>query len=184
MPHKVKVQRWGKNMELGKDFQFENVWLDKDDLLRTQIKRFWVDNGALPAERATDERADQVLYLVRNLEGAIAGVCSAFRAYVPRLGGYFYHHRTFIADSLRRHHVAKKLLMESRVFLEKYNAAQTAETCLGIYIEVEAETLKYGGITVKRAIWQDTQFVFIGRSPSGAHLRVYYFPGALIEPLT
>ena len=171
-------------MEPGKDYSFENVWLEKSDSLRHQIRKFWIDNGALTEERATDERVGQVLFVIRNAAGEIAGVNSAFRAYVPRLGDYFYHHRTFIAESLRRHSIAKDLLLESRDFLETYNALQTAERCLGMYIEVEAESLKYGSVTVKRAIWQESQFVFIGRSPNGAHLRVYYFPGALIEPLT
>ena len=170
-------------MELGKDYRFENVWLEKSELLKTQIKGFWIDNQALPAERATDERADQVLYLVRDAAGEIAGASSVFRAYVPGLGDYFYHYRTFISERLRRHQVATELLLESQRFLEKYNEQQTSDTCLGMYVEVEAEVLKHGGAGVKRAIWEQTRFVFIGRSRSGAHLRVYYFPGAMIEPL-
>lgn len=105
-----------------------------------------------------------------------------FRQFSPRLGNHFYNYRTFIAPELRRSYVAKELLLQSRIFLEQYDKQQSEDKCLGILLEVEAEMLKYGGITVKRAVWKDTGFVYIGQARTGAHLRVYYFEDKLIEP--
>lgn len=163
--------------------RFENVWHDKSERLRDEIKRFWRDHKALPPGANVEARVDQVLFVVRGEAGAVAGVSSVQRTYVPRLGDHLYVYRTFIAPELRRGYIAKDLLIASRDFLERYNEGQHADPCLGIFLEVEAESLKYGGVTVKRAIWEDSRFVFVGRTPAGAHLRVYYFPGALIEPL-
>lgn len=163
-------------------YRFDNVWLDKSDLVREEIKAFWQEHNALPEGADADARAEQVLYVVRDEDERIAGVCSVRRRLVRRLGDYFYVYRTFIAERLRREYVAKDLLHTARDFLAEYNERPGVARCLGIYLEVEAETLKYGGVTVKRAIWEDTRFVFIGRNQVGAHLRVYYFPGALIEP--
>lgn len=163
--------------------RFENVWHAKDVRLREEIKGFWRDHDALPRGADVETRVDQVLFLVRGATGAVAGVSSVQRSYVPRLGDYFYVYRTFIGPQLRRGYVARDLLVASRDFLEQYNQGQRSERCLGIFLEVEAESLKYGGVTVKRAIWEESRFVFVGRTPAGAHLRVYYFAGALIEPL-
>ena len=170
-------------MAAAQEYRFENVWHALDAGTREQVKRFWRDHDALPVNADADLRAEQVLFVVRDAAGEVGGVSSVARTYVPRLGDYFYVYRTFIAPALRRGYVARELLVTSRDFLQAYNESNRGEPCLGIFLEVEAESLKYGGITVKRAIWEDSRFVFIGRTRSGAHLRVYYFPGALIEPL-
>lgn len=169
-------------MELGKKYHFENVWGDKPDPLGKEIKAFWYKWHALPENVDANDRVNQVLYVVRNAEQQIAGIGSAYYSFVARLEQYFYIYRTFIAPELRRTYIAKDLLLASRNFLEQYNSEQQQQRALGMLLEVGNEVLKYGGVTVKRAVWKDTRFVYIGTSEQGAHLRVYYFDGALIEP--
>jgi hypothetical protein len=47
---------------------------------------------------------------------------------------------------------------------------------IGIVFEVESEPLKR---LFPQAVWPRTQFVFIGETANGSHVRVCYFPGAL-----
>ena len=169
-------------MDINRTYHFENVWGDKPAALGEEIKAFWQKWQALPDGADADSRVAQVIYVVRDPEQQIAGIGSAYYSHVARLNQYFYIYRTFIAPELRRTYAAKDLLLASRKFLEQYNSEQQQQKALGILLEVENQVLKYGGITVKRAVWKDTGFVYIGTSRQGAHMRVYYFDGALIEP--
>lgn len=162
-------------------YKIENVWKEKPESLKDEIKAFWQHWKALPANVDVNQRVDQVLLAVRNEAGEIVGIGSTYLMLAPGLGQLFYHYRTFVAPEMRRTYVAKEMLLAAQKYIENYNSSHLEDGALGMMLEVENDALKYGGITVKRAVWQETGFVYIGMNSVGAHRRVYYFPGALIE---
>lgn len=70
-------------MEQGKDYYFDNGWLNKPPALKDEIKGLWKSEGALPEGIDPDARVEQVLYVVRRNTDQIVGLCSTSGSSVP-----------------------------------------------------------------------------------------------------
>ncbi|MGQ0699255.1 MAG: hypothetical protein ACT4PZ_13540 [Panacagrimonas sp.] len=159
-------------------YELTNLWEAPSEALRQDVIRFWVAERALPLEVDIAARAAQVLLLARDQTGAIAGVCTAYNAVHPRIEHLMFHFRAFIAPQARRQNLARTLTLAAQKYLETHNQRlPPQEKALGLIMEVEATVLKTSPVT-RQACWPSTQMQFIGRTPGGAHLRVWYFEDA------
>jgi hypothetical protein len=69
----------------------------------------------------------------------------------------------------------------AKTWLERHNAQLPKnEKALGIIAAVEAPAFQATTPFSRRAV-MDTGFIFIGRTPDGAHLRVYFFKDAVLN---
>jgi hypothetical protein len=149
------------------------VWKKVSPELEAEIVRFWTDNKAIGEENDAAKRAKQVVCIARDEAGALVGVSTAHPRIVPRLRQPMYYYRNFIAEVARGQQLAPKFLEQSKQALQAYNLGLSKPLCLGMIIELENK-----GLAAHRneAQWKEG-FTFIGYSPKGLTLRVWYFEG-------
>lgn len=155
------------------------VWKQVTPELEAELVDFWISNKAIADAKQAAIRAQQVACLARAEDGSIAGVSTVVPRMVPRLRQPMFYYRNFIAEAHRGKALALPFLLKTKETLQAFIAAQPNAVCLGIIIELENE-----GLAAHRndAHWSDAGFTFIGYSPKGLHLRVWYFEGARLLP--
>jgi hypothetical protein len=154
------------------------VWKQITPELESELTQFWIDNHAIADAQSAAERAGQVVCLARSEQGAIIGVSTAYPRIVPRLRQPMYYYRNFIAADFRGQQLAPPFLLKTKEVLQSYNLAMPKPRCLGIIIELENESL---AAHRNQAQWNEG-FTFIGYSPRGLHLRIWYFEGVRLLP--
>jgi len=117
----------------------------------------------------------EILLLASDRAGRPAGVCTTVLRRVDQLGAELWYTRVFVGAAHRRSHVALGLALAARDRLARRYASGADRRAIGIVFEVESEILKR---YFPDAVWPRTGFAFIGETPAGSHVRVFYFPGA------
>jgi hypothetical protein len=148
------------------------VWKEITPELEAELVEFWLSNKVIADEQRAVERAKWVVCLARSEQGAIIGVSTALPRVVPRLRQPMYVYRNLIVADFRNEQLAAAFLDKTRQVLQAYNLALPEPRCLGIMIANP-------GLAAHRneAQWQEGP-TFIGYSPRGLPLRVWYFDGA------
>ncbi len=155
----------------------ENVWNRVSPDLRREVVQFWMAKNALSIQEEAEERAEQVVFIVRDLVRQIVGLCTAKKMFSERLNNFVYFYRTMIDPSYQRSGLAFDLLIKTRDFLETRFTQGIERESIGILLTVENEDIN---ATFRKAIWPRTGFVFIGFNRNGHQVRVYYFKDAEI----
>jgi len=158
---------------------FENLWQKSETHVHQKIEQLWKKNFPSLSEEQISKRLQQVIFAVQTTEGEVVGVSTCFRAYVQQLKNYLYAFRFFIAPAYRIPGLMEVLLVKTRDFMEEIS--QTDEPadkrCIGLITLVEnARIMKQR----KEAIFPASKMVYIGNSPKGYQIRVYYFKKAMI----
>jgi hypothetical protein len=155
-----------------------SVWKNITPELEAELKQFWISNNAIADEKLAAERAKQVVCLVRSEQGEIVGATTVYPRIVPRLRQPMYYYRNFIVADHRGKQLAAQFLHKTKEVLQDFNLALPKPNCLGIIIELENESL---AAHRNEAQWNEG-FTFIGYSPKGLHLRIWYFAGVRLFP--
>jgi hypothetical protein len=163
-------------MAAGERYQYENVWQKVTPDLKREIIEFWKRCNALPPAEDPEERADQVVFIVRSESGEIAGLNTAVKVFAKRFNNSFYFYRTMTAPGFRVAGIADELVVRTRDFLEDLFKRETEKTCIGILMTLESEILN---TRFNEAI-RPNKFIFMGYNERGHQIRVYYFEGAEI----
>lgn len=156
---------------------FENVWGGDGSALKEPMLSFWKAHRGPVGDEAA-ERLKQLVFVVRDESGAIVGASTAFKAYVKQLRNYFFIFRLMIAPECRIPGLTSKLLVLTRDLLESICGEEVPDTPIGLLTLVQNEKLKKYR---NEAIWPASKMVYIGNTPDGHHIRVYYFKGARIS---
>jgi len=141
------------------------------------IRAFWSREQAnVDGEEAT-RRLSQVVAHVLDEDGQIAAVATAVPKVIPRLGQPMYYYRCFVGQTWRSGRLVRPLLRHTQQVLDSY-AREHGFPCIGVLLELEN-----AGFTgsLQWAHWKTTSFSYIGKSPRGLDLRVWYFPGARLK---
>jgi hypothetical protein len=155
----------------------ENVWHRVSPDLRREIIHFWMAKNALCIQEEAEERAEQVVFVARNLVREIVGLCTAKKIFSERLNNFVYFYRTMIDSGNRRYGLALDLLIKTRDFLETRFTEGIERESIGIIMTIENEDIN---ATFRKAVWPRTGFVFIGFNRRGHQVRVCYFKDAEI----
>lgn len=155
----------------------ENVWQRVSPDLKREIVQFWMARNALTIQAEALERAEEVVFVVRNLLRKIVGICTAKEIFSDRLNNFVYFYRTMIDPDHRRTGLAMGLLMKTRNFLETRFLEGIEQKAIGILLTLENEDLSR---TFRKAVCPRTGFIFIGYNRNGHQVRIYYFEGAEI----
>jgi hypothetical protein len=136
----------------------------------------WEREGVLVPE-GPEQRLPEVLLVASHEPDGLVGVSSAYLKRNDQLGMTLWHFRVFVAETHRWSNLAARLASEARDHFSRRFTSGEDRRGQGMIFEVENEGLR----RIKNlAVWRHTDFVFIGERPEdGAHLRVFYFPGAL-----
>jgi hypothetical protein len=161
-------------VDSGFDGSIEVVRGQLSDARAEQVFRFWSREEALE-EDAARERLPEVVCLLIDEAGQIAGVNSVYAAEVPLVGA-------------RRFWIYRNLLVPEASSAEApmLNAAFTA-------LEDEFESDRSGPIGICRlvadpterrpeAIWPETKLMYAGNLDDGRQVRIRYFWDAIIGP--
>ena len=154
--------------------RFENVWCTKDQKLLNEIVEAWDRVHAIPANQSGQERAKQVVYLVRNKNDEIIGISTAYFTFIPNLNNNLFVYRCMIFPGNNIPGLFTKITLLTIEYLESIHKSLNQKV-IGILTEVENKSLQKLNLAVL-----PSGFVFIGYSKRGNPLRVYYFKGAKI----
>jgi len=158
--------------------QFINTWQKCESLTQNKIGELWRRNFPKVDDQFIQERIPQVVFAVET-EGAVVGVSTAYKALVPRLKHNFFAFRCFIDPAWRIPGLTSQLIVRTRDFLEEFNSTLAEnEKCIGLITLVENERIKKYR---NEAVWPASQMIYIGNSPKGHHIRVYYFNKAMLN---
>ena len=155
-----------------------SVWKKITPELEAELIRFWRDNNAIGEEKDAAKRAKQVVCIARDDAGKLVGVSTAHPRIVPRLRQPMYYYRNYIAEPARGQKLAAAFLEASKKALQEFNLSQSKPLCLGMIIELENKAI---AAHRNEAQWKEG-FTFIGYSPKGSPLRVWYFDGVKLFP--
>ncbi|MCW2992267.1 MAG: hypothetical protein JWM73_2861 [Solirubrobacterales bacterium] len=151
------------------------LFAEQDAISEQDVIDLWTSEGVLAPEEAR-RRIGEVLLVGADEHGRPVGVSSAYLQRNEQLGMDLWHYRAFVAAAHRMSDVAVTLAMTGRDHLRERFVRGDDLRAGGIVYEVENDGLKR---LFHQARWQPTEFLFIGENERGAHVRVFYFPGAL-----
>ena len=158
---------------------FENLWKKNDEAIHSKTKELWKKNFPAMPEQTVEERIHQVVFAITTTDGKFVGISTAYKAYLDQLKHNYYAFRCFIEPGYRVPGLTTKLIVKTRDWLEEiyHEDGDEQDRCIGMITLVENERI----LKVRNeAIWRGSGMVYIGNTPSGKHLRAYYFKKALI----
>lgn len=166
------------------NYRLESVWPMPPDTTREDVVNFWLAQSAIPDLAVAQERAHQLLVVARDLSGHVAGVSTAIRMQVERLGFECFYYRTFVGRThrtrgLRSTNLFWEIQLESyRILNERFiRGCDPGVLCL--YAEIENPSIMR---VRNEAVLRENgmNVVYIGRTQDGRHARIWYFDGARI----
>lgn len=159
------------------DYRTITDWQRLDPTAAEAIRRFWLREQANVAGVEATRRLQQVVAHVEDENGELAAVATAVPKVLPRLGQPLYYYRCFVGKAWRSSKLVRPLLRHTQKVLERY-AREHDYPCIGVLLELENEGF---ADTLRWAHWAGTGFSYIGVSPRGLDLRVWYFRGARLK---
>ena len=136
----------------------------------------WRQFRAIEGESQIEKRSAEIVYIIKNGEGQVAGVSTARAVQVPFLNNhFFYEFRCFIAPHFRIPGLDSLLVVKSKSFLQEQKDSE--KKFKGLLMIIENEGIK---MHRTKAIWSSSDMVFAGYNSKGHHIRVGYFKGARI----
>lgn len=150
---------------------------EADAVGEEDVLALWQREGAMPAEVAR-RRVGEVAFVGLDEREGLVAVSTVYLQHSQRLGMDMWHYRTFVAEGHRRSLLAAELTLATTNHLEEQFVAGRDRRGAGVLMEVENPMLKAHR---NQAIWPYTRFAFIGENARGNHVRVRYFPEALVR---
>jgi hypothetical protein len=147
-----------------------------DPQVADELVGFWSEQGAL-SEAAARQRLAEVVCVLRDGEGAIAGVNSAYADRVELISGRrFWIYRSFIRPDLRD--AGPEMIDAAFAALdEEFRATNEGPVGVCVLVTDRDEMRKR-----PEAVWPGTPFIYAGYTPERAQVRIAYFEGATIGP--
>lgn len=149
---------------------------EAEDVTERAVLDLWAREDVVPPAEAQVRIAEVLLVGVDREDGVVA-VSSGYLRRNPQLAMNLWYYRAFVARAHRKSSLAVLLAMHGRDLLEQRFVTGQDTRAPGIVYEVENEGLK---AYFNQALWLPTEFLFIGENLRGDHVRVHYFPGALV----
>lgn len=158
-------------------YQTITDWQRLDAATGEAIRAFWLREQANVAGDEATRRLTEVVAHVVDEQGQLAAVATATPKVLPRLGQPLYYYRCFVGRDWRASKLVRPLLRHAQKVLESWARAH-AYPCIGVLLELENEGF---ADTLRWAHWSGVGFSYIGVSPRGLDLRVWYFRGARLK---
>lgn len=158
-------------------YQTITDWQHLDPATADAIRAFWLREQANVQGDEATRRLSQVVAHVVDDHGELVALSTVVPKVLPRLGQPMYYYRTFVGKAGRSSKLIRPLLRHTQTVLEQYARANDYP-CIGILLELENKG--FGG-ALRWANWHGVDFSYIGISPRGLELRVWYFRGAKLK---
>jgi hypothetical protein len=139
-----------------------------------RLVEFWTSRGALD-ETVARERLGQVVCVLYDGDGEVAGVNSVYAAKAPLVARPFWIYRRFLRPGVG--HDDELALLGATYDELAPGFTGAAGEPVGLCLQVTERALMEAR---PEAIWPDLDFTFAGYSAKGAQIRIRYFDGAMI----
>jgi hypothetical protein len=156
--------------------RYRIVPLAESDAAPEDVIALWAREGAMTESEAR-RRVDEVIVVVVDRDEGPIGVSSAYLQPNEQLRMDLWHTRVFVARAHRGLNLAIRLAWAGRDLLDERFAGGEDTRGQGMLFEVENVGLRR---YYNFALWEPTDFTFIGENQRGDHVRVHYFPGARV----
>ena len=159
---------------LTRRFAIETVRGRIGDDLAAELISFWTTEGVLD-EAAAGERLDQVVCVLRDGDGGIAGVNSVFAERVELIGGRrFWIYRSYLLPEASESGPA---MIDAAFEALAAEFDPQSEDPIGLCVLIaDREEMRRR----PEAVWPGTSFIYAGYLPGGQQVRIAYFEGATI----
>ena len=158
-------------------FEFVAVWNAIESADADAVRAFWRREGALDNDAAIEKRLAQVVMYARTRGGDIAAVSTAIALLQPRFGQPMYYYRAFVGKNWRTTSLVRDLMNRSNALLEAY-ARERGYPCIGVLLELENAGFYRA---LRKPVWWNPRFYYVGKSERGLEVRAYYFDGARLK---
>lgn len=159
-------------------YRLNSVYKNISPSLHDEIITLWTENGAIPLDEA-ERRVQEVVYIVRNSSGILAGVSTAYlQRFLPE-EDLFYFMRMFIRPEDRGYLGLHRLLSRrTREHLKTFR--QLDITPKGVVIIIENPKYLQRG---NRISLEERGWTYYGQGPKGNHIWYECFDGShLLKP--
>ena len=141
--------------------------------LQEELVRFWIERNALD-ERVARIRAPQVLCVLRDDAGQIAGVNSAYAEEVPAVGARtFWIYRMLIDEAHQT--AAAPGMLETAFGVLSADFDGTGPIGFCVFLPDPSIFPDH-----KRAFWEELDLTYAGYLPDGRQVRLRYFDDARV----
>jgi hypothetical protein len=148
----------------------ESELIDEDAVLE-----FWDREGAMQMEEA--RRRLEELFLIATLGEELVAVSTAVLQWSPRLRLNLWNFRSFVAERHRESGVSTTMSIWAHEYAAARYVSGEETRGAGGLLEVENEMLKR---YLNQAVWLPYGYTFIDENENGDHVRVGFYPGALV----
>lgn len=163
------------NPVLGPGLRIE-VYAEQDEIADDDVIALWTSAAGLSIEEARRRILEVQLIGIHERAGIVA-ISSAYLKRNPQLDMQLWYYRAFVSPEHRMSSLAVLLALRGREHLKSRFLSGEDTRASGIIYEVENPGLK---TYFNQALWLPTEFTFIGENAKGDHVRVHYFPGAVV----
>jgi hypothetical protein len=167
----------GEDAPARSGFAFVTCWQALTPHDAEAVRNFWRGEGALDDGSAIDKRLAQVVMCARAPGGEVAGVSTAIALLQPRFGQPMYYYRAFVDRKWRTTALVRELMNRSNDLLEAY-ARERGFPCIGVLLELENAGFYRA---LRKPVWWNPRFYYVGKSERGLEVRAYYFDGARLK---
>jgi len=145
-----------------------------EDDLAAELISFWTAGGVLD-EADAREQLDQVVCVLRDEDGGIAGANSVLDERVELIGARrFWIYRSFLLPAARKWGPA---MIEAAFEALDAGFDPRGDGPIGLCVLVaDHEEMRRR----PEAVWEGTSFIYAGYTPDGSQARIAYFRGAIV----
>ena len=154
------------------------AWRLSDPAIERDAEIFWKREGVLGPRADVPKRLSE-LCMAAYVDGEVVGLTSAAIQQIDSLRCKLAMFRCAVARTIRSQRVASQLTLATRDLLEAWSRDNPDEEVLGFGCIVQSRVLVENH---RWAVWPDNHLAFVGYTPRGYPMRVYWFQHAKIAP--
>lgn len=141
------------------------------------VSAFWQREHAFVDTSAIAERLSQVVVHARTPGGNVAGVATTVAMVPRRFGQPMYYFRAYVGQAWRATTLVREITLRSCDVLEAH-ARERGHPCIGVLLELENDKFNRA---LRKPVWWNPRFTYVGKSERGLEERAYYFDGARLK---
>jgi hypothetical protein len=158
--------------EMAPGFAFSFVWQADDSRAQADAIAYWTRVGNLPPDVSPEERAKELVCIVRDDTGRLVGLVTGQMGVIDQVRARLAFLRGSIEPEHRRGRVGFALMLFTRASMERWSAEHPEEKLAGFGGFMEAEELKERG---RQPYWPMTRFGLVGYLDDGRQVRIGWF---------
>ncbi len=148
-----------------RDYEVENIYGTDNASIQQEVIDFWTSNNVLPLQIA-QQRVNEVVHIIRNAEGEIVGLNTAYLHHLKIPSQQYYYLRMFVRPQDRKY-FGLLIFTIVKTFVFFRDSPLYREKGEGIVLAIENQKMSQKGLQK----WFSRQgFAFAGKNEVGQDL--------------